>query len=176
MIEFNDTQIQIVRAKLAKAVTRNGFDSKLVGDILPWKIDLNTARTRINMFLVIGMNSTGRTITMNNAMTFVSKGINRFFLSLNNRRDLAEKLFQENRYVGKYNISADYYVSPAVFNADEIPGDVMTEWNDMMKTIRIKSRHGVRVEKNRPKNASIDTVKYVWIDRGLGPIRASKKK
>ena len=176
MIEFNETQILIVRNKLAKAVTRNGFESKLVDQLLPRRLDIRTINTRINMFLVIGINSTGRTIAMNNAMVFVGKGINRFFLSLKNRRDLAEKLFEENRYEGKYNLSADYYAAPAVFDADEIPGDVMAEWNEMMKPIRIKSRHGVKIEKNRPKDGSIDSVKYVWVDRGLGPIRTPKKK
>ena len=174
MIEFNESGLDMVRGYVAKAAAKHGFADAAVNFIK----GRNNARLnmRANMFLCIGMNSSGQTITMNNVYDFVKKGTNRFFLSLKNRWELSEDMFKQNLYKGKYNLACDYYVARAVFDCDAIPAEVIDEWDLMMKPLIIKDHHGVKMEVVHDEEDTDDSAfKYRWVDRFV-PTKKSKKK
>ena len=143
MIEFNEAGIDMVKSLLEKAATKHGFGNEAKQFLKGRSLD--QLNIRVNMFLCIGMNCSGQTVTMQNVWRFIQKGVNRFFLSLKNRWELSEDMFKQNLYKGKCNIACDYYVAPAVFAASIINDDILNEWNRMMDPIRIKGRHGIKV-------------------------------
>ena len=118
MIEFTENGIDIVRGYVAKAALRHGFAAEAKGFLKG--SDMTTLNIRANMFLALGINCSGQTVSMQNIWQFIRKGANRFFLSLKNRWELSEDMFKQDLYKGKYNLSCDYYVGPAVFNTGTI--------------------------------------------------------
>ena len=128
------------------------------------------------MFLCLGINVTGQTITMSNVFTFVKKGANRFFLSLKNRKELAEAMFKENLYKGKYCLTMDYYPARAVFDAAIIDDTTLNEWNAMMKPICIKGHHGVKVVRVQLNQNDSSEIKYMWHDRWINLNAKPKSK
>lgn len=182
MIEFNESGIDMVRTYVEKTATKHGFGNEAKQFLRG--IPLDRLNVRANMFLCIGMNSSGQTVSMNNVFRFIQKGCNRFFLSIKNRWELSEDMFKTNLYKGKYNLACDYYVARAVFDAAIIGDDIIDEWNLMISSIIIKGRHGIKVERVMPNiaglssnevNLSYDEVKYRWIDRCVNTSRKKKK-
>lgn len=172
MIEFDLVGIDMVRTYVEKAATKHGFGNE-AKQFLKART-LEQFNIRANMFLCIGLNSSGQTVSMNNVFRFIQKGCNRFFLSLKNRWELSEDMFKANLYKGKYNLACDYYVARAVFDRAIISDDILDEWNLMIKPIIIKGRHGIRVVRVVSDNIhSADEVKYRWVDRC---VNTSKKK
>ena len=166
MIEWTADNVAIIKELIAKRLEKYEFEAKNPRLFLEtmskeqvWEI--------LDMFLCIGMNSSGQTITANNAMTFAKKGVNRFFLSLKNRRDLSAEMFRNSDFKGKYNISCDFYVGPAVYAADFIPDHVLNTWNWWMRPLKIKGRYGVQVVKYVEDGKTNDHVKYRWITRHI---------
>ena len=172
MIEFNEAGIDMVRSYVAKAAARHGFHEQAKNMLCGRSLE--TLNTRANMFLVIGINSSGQTVKMTNCWKFLQKGANRFFLSLKNRQELSEDMFKNNVYKGKYNIACDYYVAPAVFDSEIIPDDVLDIWNEMMKPIVIKGRHGVKVVRVVLDGGDSTDIKYRWVNRTIGTSRKKK--
>lgn len=164
MIEWNVEQITVAKELIAKRLNKYEFITQY-NELFTKEFDDAATKNVINMFLCIGMNCSGQTITANNAFTFVKKGINRFFLSLKNRRDLSAQMFKDNEFVGKYNISCDYYVGPAVYYSDIISDDILELWNKWMKPLRIKGRYGVQVQIEKEDGKSDDHIKYRWVTR-----------
>lgn len=176
MIEFSEEGIRMVRTYVEKAANKHGFGNE-AKQFLKGR-SLNQLNVRANMFLCIGMNSSGQTISMNNIFRFIQKGCNRFFLSIKNRWELSEDMFKANLYKGKYNLACDYYVARAVFGSAIIGDDILDEWNLMISPIIIKGRHGIRVERVTTDNIgrSADEVKYRWVDRCVNTSRKKKTK
>ena len=174
MIEFTKEEIDMIRTYVERAATKNGFGNA-AKQFLKGKT-LQQLNIRANMFLCIGMNSSGQTISMSNVFRFIQKGCNRFFLSIKNRWELSEDMFKANLYKGKYNLACDYYVARAVFDAAIIGDDVLDEWNQMISPIIIKGRHGIRVERVTPdiSGPSADEVKYRWVDRCVNTRKKTK--
>lgn len=176
MIEFTEEGIDMVRTYVERAATKNGFGNE-AKQFLKGKT-LQQLNIRANMFLCIGMNSSGQTISMTNVFRFIQKGCNRFFLSIKNRWELSEDMFKANLYKGKYNLACDYYVARAVFDAAIIGDNVLDEWNQMISPIIIKGRHGVRVERvmTDDTGCNTDEIKYRWVDRCVNTSRKKKTK
>lgn len=170
MIEFTKDSIDMVRSYVAKAAARHGFHKQ--AENMFYSGDATVLNVKANMFLCIGMNSSGQTVTMTNCWKFIQKGTNRFFLSLKNRQELAEDMFKNDVYKGKYNIACDYYVAPAVFDAEIISDEVLNIWNEMMKPIIVKGRHGIKVVRVILDGGDSTDVKYRWVNRTI----ASRKK
>ena len=173
MIEFTENGINTVRSYVAKAALRHGFAAE-AKEFLKGT-NMSALNIRANMFLVLGINCTGQTVSMQNIWQFIRKGTNRFFLSLKNRWELSEDMFKQDMYKGKYNLSCDYYVGPAVFDVSTIGDDVLNEWNRMMEPIRIKGRHGVKVVRVELEEGDHTDIKYRWINRTI-PSRPKKSK
>lgn len=164
MIEWTNDQITTAKELITKRLEKYEFSTK-PSTLIPASTTDEELKPILDMFLCIGMNSSGQTVTANNAMTFVKKGINRFFLSLKNRRDLSADMFKNNEFKGKYNIACDFYIGPVAFWADYVPDHVLETWNAWMKPLRIKGRYGVKVVKNVEDGKSADHVKYLWVTR-----------
>lgn len=165
MVEFTENGIDIVRSYVAKAAMRHGFAAEAKGFLKG--SDMTTLNIRANMFLALGINCSGQTVSMQNIWQFIRRGTNRFFLSLKNRWELSEDMFKQDLYKGKYNLSCDYYVGPAVFNTGTIGDDVLSEWNRMMEPIKIKGRHGIKVIRVKLENGDSTNVKYRWINKTI---------
>ena len=172
MLEFTQEGIDIVQSYVTKAAARHGFHEQ-AKNMLCGK-SLETLNIKANMFLVIGINSSGQTVNMTNCWKFIQKGANRFFLSLKNRQDLAEDMFKNDVYKGKYNIACDYYVGPAVFDSANISDEVLIIWNEMMEPIVIKGRHGVKVVRVVLDGGNSTDIKYRWVNRTVGTSRKKK--
>jgi hypothetical protein len=170
MIEFTQEGIDMVRSYVAKAAARHGFHKQ--AENMLYSGNLTTLNIKANMFLCIGINSSGQTVNMTNCWKFLQKGANRFFLSLKNRQDLAEDMFKNDVYKGKYNIACDYYVGPAVFDSASISDNVLDIWNEMMKPIVIKGKHGIKVVRVVLDDGDATDIKYRWVNRTV----ASRKK
>lgn len=164
MIEWTNDQITTAKELIVKRLEKHEFSTR-PSTLIPASTTDEELKPILDMFLCIGMNSSGQTVTANNAMTFIKKGINRFFLSLKNRRDLSADMFKKNEFKGKYNIACDYYVGPAVFYAEFIPDRIIDRWNQWMRPLKIKGRYGVQVIKITEDGKSNDHVKYRWITR-----------
>lgn len=172
MIEFTQSGIDMVRSYVAKAAEKHGFHKQ--AENMLYRGNMTVLNTKANMFLCIGINSSGQTVNMSNCWNFIRKGANRFFLSLKNRQDLAEDMFKNDVYKGKYNIACDYYVAPAVFDSEIISDDVLDIWNEMMKPIVIKGRHGVKVVRVVLDGGDSTDIKYRWVNRTIGTSRKKK--
>ena len=170
MILFDEQGIEMAKTYLLKAAERHGFANE-AKNMLEGK-NKQVLNTRINMFLCLGINTTGQSVNIHNVYRFIRLGTNRFFLSLKNRFELAECMFDNNLYKGKYNLAMDYYVASAVFDLSTIPDSVLEEWNKMIKPIVIKGRHGIKVVRIDGDENTTHNVKYRWVDR----ITATRKK
>lgn len=163
MIEYTKDQIVEIKALISERAPKYGFDFK-GDDFIPASIPLRSASARVNMFLAIGINSTGRCMSFISIREFIRKGINRFFLSLQHRKDLDVEVLKNNKVSGKYLICADFYIGPTCFDCMEVPDEILDMWNVMMRNIRIREKHGIQVIKvYSPKDPT--TVKYQWFDR-----------
>ena len=164
MIEWTEDNVKIIKELIAKRLEKYEFQTKS-SQLFPKGLSNEHVCEVLDMFLCIGINSSGQTITANNALVFAKKGVNRFFLSLKNRRDLSADMFKNNEFKGKYNIACDFYIGPVAFWADYVPDHVLETWNAWMKPLRIKGRYGVKVVKHVEDGKSADHVKYLWITR-----------
>ena len=163
MIEYTTEQRTELKALIAERAPKYGFDFKGT-DLIPNSINKTKQDMRLNMFLAIGINSTGRCKSFISIREFIRRGINRFFLSVKNRADLDKDVLRANKLSGKYLVCADFYIAPAVFNCTEVPDVIIHEWNNMMRNIRIKPGHGIEcIKAFSPKDQT--TVKYQWFDR-----------
>ena len=163
MIEYTNEQREELRSLIAERAPQYGFDFS-GSDLVPTSISKLKQDMRLNMFLAIGINSTGRCKSYISIHEFIRKGINRFFRSIKNRSDLDKDVLRANKLSGKYLICADFYIAPAVFNCVEVPDVIIKEWNNMMRSIRVKPKHGiVCIKAFSPKDNT--TVKYQWFDR-----------
>lgn len=163
MIEYTSEQRTELKALIAERAPKYGFDFKGT-DLIPNSISKIKQDMRLNMFLAIGINSTGRCKSFISIREFIRRGINRFFLSIRNRADLDPAVLKANKLDGKCLICADFYIAPAVFNCTKVPDTIIKEWNNMMRSIRVKPKHGiVCIKAFSPKDNT--TVKYLWYDR-----------
>jgi hypothetical protein len=172
MIIFSEEGIDVVRTYVAKAAARHGFHKQ--AENMLYGRDKYVLNIRANMFLCIGINCSGQTVNMTNCWNFIRKGANRFFLSLKNRQDLAEDMFKNDVYKGKYNIACDFYVGPAVFDSSIVSDNVIDEWNEMMEPIVVKGRHGIKVVRVILDGGDSTDVKYRWVNRTIGTSRKKK--
>lgn len=174
MILFDDNGIKLAAAYVLRAAERHGFKEQ-AKHMLSMK-DKSVLNTRINMFLCLGLNCTGQSVSIHNVFRFIRLGTNRFFLSLKNRTELAEDMFKNNLYKGKYNLAMDYYVARAVFYMPLIDDDTLDEWNAMIKPIIIKGRHGIKIVRIEGTDGiDHDNVKYMFVDRISGTTRKKRK-
>lgn len=163
MIEYTKEQVTEIKSIISERAPKYGYDLK-GDDLIPNSLPLRSASARINMFLAIGINSTGRCMSFISIRDFVRKGINRFFLSLQNRKDLDIDVLKNNKVSGKYLICADFYIGPACFDCVEVPDEIIDQWNVMMRNLRIREKHGIQcIKVYSPKDEN--TVKYQWFDR-----------
>lgn len=163
MIEYTSEQREELRSLIAERAPKYGFSFTGV-DLIPPTITTTKQDMRINMFLAIGINSTGRCKSFVSVRDFIRKGINRFFLSIQNRTKLNVTEIKNNDYVGRELLCADFYIGPTCFNCAIVPDIVLKEWNLMMRSIRTTNKHGIKVVKIfSPKDNT--TVKYQWYDR-----------
>lgn len=164
MIEWTEDNVKTIKELIAKRLEMYEFQTKS-SQLFPKGLSKEHVGEILDMFLCVGINSSGQTITANNALVFAKKGVNRFFLSLKNRRDLSADMFKTNEFKGKYNLACDFYVGPAVFYAEFIPDHIIDLWNQWMRPLKIKGRYGVKVVMEKEDGKSDDHVKYRWITR-----------
>ena len=163
MIEYTTEQRTELKALISERAPKYGINITGI-DLVPNSISRIKQDMRINMFLAIGINSTGRCKSFISVRDFIRKGINRFFLSIKNRADLDSDVLRNNKLDGKYLICADFYIAPAIMNCVEVPDAVLKEWNNMLKRLRVRKGHGIECIKVRsPKDKT--TIKYQWFDR-----------
>lgn len=174
MILFDESGIELAKSYLLRAAERHGFGTE-AKNMLNMKAK-SILITRINLFLCIGINCTGQSVSIHNVYRFIRLGTNRFFLSLKNRFELAECMFTNNLYKGKYNLAMDYYVAESVFDLPVIPDDIIDEWNKMIEPIVIKGRHGIKIVRIDGDENTTNNVKYRIVDRIIPTTRKSKKR
>ena len=163
MIEYTSEQREELRSLITSRAPEYGFH--ITGeDLVPSKLTKNRQDVRFNMFLAIGINSTGRCKSFISIHEFIKKGINRFFRSLMNRTKLEKTTIKNNDYVGRDLICADFYIGPTCFGSDLVPDNALDEWNLMMRSIRVKDKHGIKVIRIISPKDNI-TVKYQWYNR-----------
>lgn len=169
MIKLTEEQIVEAQAYIKACSEKYDFSRECYPTMFPSGLTHKQISTRINMFLCIGISSTAQTKTNQSLMIFIKRGVRRFFRSLNNRRELAEFMFAKNEYFGRYSLTCDYYVAPAVFGDTVILDSTLAEWNRMMSSIVIKGNHGIKVKKSSdlyyPVVCSDDQIKYEWVNK-----------
>ncbi len=163
MIEYTSEQREELRGLITSRAPAYGFN--ITGeDLVSSKLKKNRQDVRFNMFLAIGINSTGRCKSFISIREFIKKGINRFFRSLMNRTMLDQTTIKNNNYTGRDLLCADFYIGPTCFGSDLVPDDALDEWNLMMRNIRVKDKHGIKVIRIFSQDGNA-TVKYQWFNR-----------
>ena len=160
MVVFSDEQVVMIKSWINTKILKEGFEHITADDFMDVSV-----QECINLFLCIGINNSMMSMKVRGPMDFVRNGVNKFFRSTGNRRELCDLMFQRDIYKGKYLLAMDYYVAPAVFDNSFIDKSVLDAWALMTKKLVIKGWHGIQlVVEEQPERGS-NYIKYRWIDR-----------
>lgn len=162
MIKLQHNDIDMMRIAIIDVAMRNGFGNESV-EMLNTGLTDAQLLTRVHMFVALGIaSSTERLVKFNDVFSYAKRGANKFFRTMRHRWELSDEMIALNMFKGKYSLACDYYIAPAVFETQLVSDKIISEWNEMMKRIRIHEKYSVKVIRvvNDLKHLS---VKYNWI-------------